>query len=272
MIRHRVQWLDLLPVTLAFILPACASGPPRGPSPAQIAGMEATTILVSPFNIVNPLPPELEGATRIVSTTLAEHLEANGKTVHQIAYRAGKDLWMASRKEVRDSGSRRTFENAAKVYARKLGEQVEYDVVIVPSVFVQNAKKGHSRTIRWDDTEQTLEYRGDSRAVTIASIYVKAASLFVYVLDREGDTLHSKQVGLELIQHMRFGAERGSGLSRRQDREAQLINDWQLVDDVPPIQDENRVRLGVGRALFPFLPEESPATIAVTPEAESGAK
>lgn len=48
-------------------------------------------------------------------------------------------------KEVRESGLPRNFKNAARVYAQKIGERIEFDAIIVPSIFVQNAKKsGHA--------------------------------------------------------------------------------------------------------------------------------
>lgn len=124
----------------AFVISACASGPPPGPSPEQIAGMNAKTILIAPFNIVSALPPELEGSTEIVKTALIDHLEAHGKTVHIIGFRIGRKLWSASMKEVRDSGAKRNFENAARVYAGKIGESVEFDALIIPSLLSRTPK------------------------------------------------------------------------------------------------------------------------------------
>lgn len=258
--------MGLLHLMLAFVLQACAAGPPPAPSPLQIAGMEARTIIVSPFNIVSSLPPELAGSIGIVSTALIEHLEAHDKEVHVIGFQAGRDLWRMSMKEVRESGLPRNFKNAARVYAQKIGEQIEFDAIIVPSIFVQNANKKRSRIVRWDGAEQKLEYRGDSRGVVVASIYVKAASLFVHILDREGNAIHTKRMGLELIQHLRFGGERIRGYSRREDSDAQLINNWKVVDDAPPIQDEERVRAGVAAVLSPYLSEEVPHPISEMPE------
>jgi hypothetical protein len=237
------------------VLPSCASGPPPGPSPAQIAGQEAKTIALSPFNIVSPLPPELAGSIKIVSTTLIEYLEAQDKKVYVLGFRAARDLWKLSVKEVRESGLPQNFKNAAKIYAHKIGEQLDFDVVIVPSIFVQNARKKRTRTVRWDGAQQMLEYRGDSRAVSVASIYIKAASLFVQVLNGEGDAIHTKRAGLELIQYLQFGGEHVTGSIRRNDRDAQLINSWKIVNDTPPIKDEAMVWAGIAAAFSPFLPE-----------------
>lgn len=248
----------LCPLVVGFALAACASGPPPGPTPAQIAGMQAETIAISPMNIVSSLPTELEGSTQIVVNALVEVLEAHGKKAVLIGYRAGRDLWRDSKKEVRESGLPPNFDNAARIYARKIGEQFEFDALIVPSIFIQNARKRRSSIVRWDDAEQSLEIRGDSRGVTLADVTVKAASLFVQILDREGNSIHTKRVGLELIQHLTYGAERGSGYSDREDRASKFINSWEMTNDVPPIQDEERVRAGVAATLSPFLQDDLP--------------
>ena len=232
--------------------------------------MNAKTILVAPFNIVSSLPPELEGSTRLINTILVDHLEAHGKTVHVIGFRAGRDLWQASMKEVRDSGQPRKFENAARIYAQKLGDAVEFDVLIVPSVFIQNAKM-RGRTVRWDGAEQRMEIEG-SRGRNSSNVYrgqggtlnVRAASIFIHVLDRAGDSIQTKRAGLEIIQHLEFKVERDGLAGSASEHVSQG-----LVNDTPPIEDEEMVRAGVAAALSPFLPEEVPAPAPEAPKADS---
>jgi hypothetical protein len=235
--------------------------------------MNAKTILIAPFNIVSPLPPELEGSTRLAGAALVEHLEAHGKTVRVIAARAGRDLWKTSMIEVRDSGQPRKFENAARVYARRLGEMVEFDALIVPSLFIQNAKM-RARTVRWDGAEQTIKIqgrggtnRGNSYQGNLGTLTVRAASIFVHVLDRDGNPIQTKRSGLELIQHLEFKVERKGGQSGTD----QLAQD--LVNDSPPIEDEEMVRAGIAASLSPFLPEEVPEEVpgptSETPEADT---
>lgn len=266
--------LPSLLLASVFVLSGCASGPPPGPSPEQIAGMNAKTILVTPFNIVSPLPPDLEGATRLVGSTLVEHLEAHGKTVRVIGVRAGRDLWKASMREVRDSGQPRKFENAAKVYARKLGEIVEFDALIVPSLFVQNAKM-RARTVRWDGAEQTIQIHGrggtnpgNSYQGNLGTLNVRAASIFVHVLDRDGNSIQTKRAGLELIQHLEFKVERKGGQSGTD----QIFQG--LVNDNPPIENREMVGAGVAASLSPFLSEDVPEELpspsdSETPEADT---
>jgi hypothetical protein len=252
MVEIRNRRVRLLPFALLCVF-ACASGPPPGPSEAELAGLAAKTIIISPFNVVSALPPELEGSTKIVSSALVAHLEAHGKTVRVMGFRAGRDLWKASMKEVRDAGEKRNFENAAKVYARKIGEHLEFDAVLVPSIFIQNARM-RGQNVRWDGTEERMEMRGSTGDNLYmgqgGSLNVRAASIFVYVLDREGKPIHEKRSGLELIQHLAFADEAEAGYSSRKTVRQELRNDQ------PPIQDEERVRAGVARVLSPFVAEE----------------
>jgi len=269
MTKNRYRRLSLLFIASSFLLLSCATpGPPPGPSPTQIAGQEAKTIILAPLNIVSSLPPELEGSTRMISATLVDHLEAHGKTVRVIGFRAGRDLWKSSMKEVRDSGEKRNFENAARVYARRIGEQLDFDVLIVPSVFIQNAKM-RARTVRWDGAEQKMVIEGgiNSKRANLyqgnmGTLSVRAASLFVHVLDRDGNSIQTKRSGLELIQHLEWRVEQKGGYSGRETVSQELVN------DTPAIQDKERVRAGVAAALSPFLSEEVPPPTTVIPEEE----
>jgi hypothetical protein len=264
MLRTRLRRLPFLVFASSFVISSCATGPPPGPSPAEIAGQQAKTIIIAPLNVVSSLPPELEGSTKMVTAAIVEHLEAHGKTVRVIEFRAGRDLWKGSMKEVRSSGEKQNFKNAARVYARRIGEQIEFDVLIVPSIFIQNAKM-RSRTVRWDGAEQMMEQRGSlgTKYMGLANtLNVRAASLFVYVLDREGTAIHTKKSGLELIQHVEFSTKERGGYSGTRDPVMELVN------DTPAVEDEAMVRAGVAAALSPFLSEEVPPPTTAIPEEE----
>jgi len=269
MIRTRPHWLPFLLFASFIVIPSCATGPPPGPSPEQIAGQQAKTIVVAPLNIVSSLPPELEGSTKMVRAALVEHLEAHGKTVHVIGFRSGRELWKDSIKEVRASGGKQSFENAARVYVRRIGEQIEFDVLIVPSIFIQNAKM-RSRTVRWDGAEQRMSIEGGGINSKRANLYlgnvgklnVRAASLFVHVLGRDGNSIQTKRSGLEIVQHLEWRVEQKGGYSGTEEVSQVLVN------DTPAIEDIEMVRAGVAAALSPFLSEEVPGSTLKIPEGD----
>jgi hypothetical protein len=204
----------------------------------------------------------------MVSAALVEHLEAHGKTVRVIGFRAGRDLWKDSMKEVRASGEKQNFDNAARVYARRIGEQIDFDVLIVPSIFIQNAKM-KSRTVYWDGAKQMMPIKGDINSKR-ANLYqgnsgtlsVRAASLFVHVLARDGSSIQTKRAGLEIIQHIEWRVERRGGYSGTEQVSQELVN------DSPAIEDKEMVRAGVAAALSPFLSEEVPPPTTAIPEEE----
>jgi hypothetical protein len=80
------------------------------------------------------------------------------------------------------------------------------------------------------------------------------------VLDRKGDSIHSKRFGIEIIEHLRFDVKRKGGQSGSETLGQVLIK------DSPPIKDKKRVRAGVAAALSPFVSEDVPPPITQTPE------
>jgi hypothetical protein len=230
-----------------FGLVACAADPPKPPGPVELEGMRAKTIVVMPFNIALPLPAELSSSPQLVSSALLKHLEERGKIIHRIDADAGEALWLASVVEVRDSSGPKNFENAARVLARHLKPQIDFDAIIMPALYVQNANTDFE-IARWDSANQRVEYIGRSRQEIKMPppMTIPAASLLIYVFDPEGNPIHSKRTGLELIQHMELQIDKQQGYDERT---------WVLKDDDPAIEDEIRVRAAVAHALYPYLPK-----------------
>ena len=209
--------------------------------------MRAKTIVVAPFNIALPLPTELKSSTRLVSNAIVDHLEDQGKIVHQVEMDIGKTLWVEATREVVSSGGPKNFETAVRVFARKVQQQIKFDAIIIPALYIQNANTNFEVAV-WDSANQRVEYEGRSRQEIEMPppMTIPAASLLVYVLDSEGDVIHSRRTGLELIQHMEIHVEKKQGYDKRT---------WALKDDDPPIEDEVRVRAAVAHALHPYLPK-----------------
>lgn len=238
-------WRPLLPLVLGLV--SCAVNPTEPPSPLQIAGLHATTVAVAPFNIALPLPAELESSTQLVSSALIELLERHGKDPRLVEIAIGKRLWIESALEISNSDRPQNFESAVAVFARKLRRTIDFDAIIIPSLYIQNAA-ANLEVARWDGASQAIEYIGRSRneIEMPPPTTIPAASLLLYVLDAEGHTIHAKRTGLELIQHMEIRIEKRPGYDKRI---------WTLKNDDPAIEDEIRVRAAVAHALHPFLPK-----------------
>jgi PAS domain-containing protein len=240
----RNNWRNLLPVVLALGLLSCASKSEPA-SPAQIAGMRAKTIAIAPLNLVLALPDELKSSAPLAAKALVEHLEANEKTLRAIDFRTAHALWLEATRDLAKSKEAKNFENAARIFTRKIGEKIDFDVLIIPSLYIQNARI-RDDIAYWDSAKQRIEFKGQSRweierseATTIA-----AASVLIYVLDRDGSVIHTKRTGLELTQHMAIQVEDRKGHDKRT---------WTVTNDVPALEDENRVRAAMAHSLSPFV-------------------
>ena len=240
----RNNWRVLLPIVLSYGLLSCASNSEPA-SPAQIAGMRATTIAIAPLNVVLALPDELKSSAPLAARALVEHLEAKEKTLRAIDFRTAHALWVESTRDLSKSKETHNFENAARIFTRKIGEKIDFDALIIPSLYIQNARI-RSDTAYWDSANQRIEFKGQSRweienseATTIA-----AASVLIYVLDRDGSVIHTKRTGLELIQHMEIHVESRKGHDKRT---------WTVTNDVPALEDETRVRAAMAHSLSPFV-------------------
>jgi hypothetical protein len=238
-------WRPLLPLLLLMV--SCATSPAEPPSALQLEGSRATIIVVAPFNIALPLAAELTSSTQLVSNALVEHIEDQGKKVHQVEMDVGKTLWVESTREVVSSGGAKNFETAVRVFARKVRQRIDFDAIIIPALYIQNANTNFEVAV-WDSANQQVEYEGRSRQEIEMPppMTIPAASLLVYVLDAEGKLIHSRRTGLELIQHMAIHVEKKQGYDKRT---------WALKDDDPPIESEVRVRAAVAHALYPYLPK-----------------
>jgi len=229
---------------LALGLISCASEI-KTVSPAQKAGMQASTIAVAPLNMALALPPQLESSTEIVDDAISQHLETRDKNIERLGYRFARSLWIESTKRVGQARGEPSFESGVKEFAKLVSSQVEFDALIIPTLYLQNAKAG-PRTTHWDSAKQQIEFIGRSRwEIEMPALStVPAASIHIYVVDRMGNMIHSRRTGIELIQHMEIHHTKRKGRDKRV---------WTLTDDDPAIEDPVRVRAAIAHALAPFL-------------------
>jgi hypothetical protein len=236
----------LLPILCALLcaLTACATEPL---TPLQIAGLEAKTIVVAPFNLALPLPERLEASTAMVEEALVDHLRSNDKQPLLIDDRVGKAAWREAILEISESGGQQNFETAIRVFNRKIHKKTPFDAIIVPSLYIQNAAS-NTEAARWDGTGQKIEFRGRARKEIEMPppTTIPAASILIYVFDSAGNQIHTKRTGLELIQHMEIHIKSQQGYDKRT---------WTLTDDTPAIESEVRVGAAVAHSLYPFLPK-----------------
>ncbi|MFP6655954.1 MAG: hypothetical protein VCB25_10015 [Myxococcota bacterium] len=248
MLKKRARGAALGLLAMIWWLPGCVGSPAARPTAESLAGTAAKVIVIAPLNVALELPATLRTSTEIVSAALIHHLEAHGKSVVRLDDQIGRRLWIESAREIRRSGAPKTFENAARVFARKIQTSIDHDAVIIPSLYLQNAAIQSNGSARWDGASQKISFIGQSRWKIDLPPFttISAASLLLTVLDRDGDSIHSKRTGLELIEHMAIHSKRSKGHDQKT---------WRLTRDNPAIEDPKRIAAAIKHVLFPFLPK-----------------
>ena len=197
--QHR--WRPLLPLLLGVV--SCATGSTEPPSPAEIAGSQAKNIAIAPFNIALALPDALKSSIPLASEALIQILEKQDKNVQLVSSGEGEALWIESALEVAKSSGPKSFESAARVFAGKLQRIAPFDAMIVPSLYIQNASVT-PEAARWDRARQQIVFVGRARKeIEMPALStIPAASVLIYVMDGNGEIIHTKRTGVELLQHM----------------------------------------------------------------------
>jgi hypothetical protein len=228
---------------------ACASAP-RNEASIQ-AGSAARILLVLPLNVAIPISDGLGDQSLAVWQELESYLQSQGKQLKTVSYRDARRLWLASIARARRAaeGGKADYATASRFFVRELRRHAEFDAVIAPSIFVQQANFTGTRA-SWDGVTRTIEIRRDNRDILRPALSgsrtARAASLHVVVFDAEGKKLQEGQGGLELL--VRARADEGFG---------QIVdNHFWLFEERPDYFDDNdHLREGIAHALAPFLPE-----------------
>jgi hypothetical protein len=235
-------------LSAAIVLLACAT--PRDPV-VMAAGDAARSVLLLPLNVVVALPAELEGPSDRVWQALASYVEAHGKQVRTVRLGDARHMWLNAIQRVESDGriAEGKFDVAAESLVQELGEHVEFDAVIMPSLFVQQARLS-GKHAKWDGVSRRVEVDGDvlhvGSIITATSLAgaTPGASLHVVVLGADGAKLHEAQAGLELLMCMKVEGEPGALLSERH-----IV--WEFRPEL--FENPADVREGVTKALDPFL-------------------
>jgi hypothetical protein len=233
---------------LAF---ACASAP-RYEASIQ-AGHAARVLMVLPLNVAMPIPTALGDQSLAVRQELESYLRSHGKRLKTVSYRDARRLWLASIGQARRvaEGEEADYDAVASPLVLELRRHAEFDAVIAPSVFIQQASMTGTKA-SWDGVTRTIEIHRDNRTIlrpaVSGSSTARAASLHVVVFDADGHKLQEAQGGLDLL--VRARADEGFG---------QMVdNRFWLFESRPDFFDNREhLREGIAKALQPFLPAPS---------------
>lgn len=221
------------------------------PKRSVLEGSPAHTLLVLPLNVTVVMPAELESSSPVVWKELELYLSAHGKKLKTVAFPVARLLWAQSIQRARsgEKGRRAGFDAAARLLVLELSRHADFDIVIVPSLFVQEAAFSGTRA-RFDGVERELDYEAYGReAKEIAARApvegaAPAASLHAVVLDAQGNKLQEGQGGLDLLVDVLVRTSR--------DGVAEPSFDFETRTDV--FANRDHVREGIEAALAPFLP------------------
>ncbi len=236
-------------LALALLL-GCAKAPPAGRT--VLAGNAAQTLLILPLNVSSVMPPELDSMSSFVRKELEIYLADHGKTLKTVAYPAARRLWLNSIREVRSGpdGQKTGYDDAARVFVRKLAQHADFDTVIAPSLYVQKAQIS-GRVARWDGVERELEIEEDGRkspripANAPLEGEAPGASLHAVVLDSKGVKIQEARGGLELLVSVRVQRNRRIPNSEPK---------FAFATRTDLFANRAHLREGIAEALAPFLP------------------
>lgn len=234
---------------LALLAEGCATSPQN--RLYRPAGADLQRVLLLPLNVVIAMPGELTSGAKRVDQALHGYLAERGKSIETLGLAEARKAWLASAMECKAVGRGcRGFDGAARVLARHLRENREYELLIVPYLLLRPARM-RLNNVAWDGVERRIERIGESNdgGFELDSGSIEAPSLAVFAFSSDGDKLFQGVGGLDLAHRLVFPPKRGSQALR-----------WtfELRDDL--FSDPALLREGVAVALDPLLPRSDVAT------------
>ncbi len=245
----------ITPILVAAALAALACASARTPSAEQAADtLHLGRVVLAPLNLGLRVPPELQDVGEPVWHELLRHFQAHDRQVAVIAPADAELAWMDAIAELERSGTTPDLPTASAHFARRLREQVDYELLLMPSLVLRSARV-HGRRAHWDGVHRRLRVRatpmngpiieigllGNHPEVSGLTGRIAAASLHVAVLSSDGRFVYQGLGGLDLIQE--------ATLDRRAPRKT-----WQLVPREAPFADVECLRQGIALAFERKLP------------------
>lgn len=205
----------LLAAVATLALAACAT--PREPSAA--AASEApdhlSRFVLAPLNVAVRAPAELNGEFGPVLDGLLGYFHAHDRSAKLLSPIRAERLWLESTLDLEDMPDRSAaLEIATARFARRVAEQNDYDLLVVPSVVLRPARM-RGLHASWDGVRRLVPNGSDvvnSAAADYASLpanmatvtglrgKVAAASLHVAIYRPDGSLWYEGLGGLDLIQ------------------------------------------------------------------------
>jgi hypothetical protein len=205
--------------------------------------------LLCPLNVAVSLPAEIASGAEPVYRELAAYLGEQGLQVEHLNLTEARRRWGEAAAEARRTGSK----DAAAIFARGLGEWLEFDAMLMPSLILQSVQV-YDNSGTWDGVRRrvamvNLPSRGrgveaDTLTKGIAfggiSASVLATSLHVTAFLRDGRLVFEGQGGFDFAQEADL-----SGAHRRS---------WELRRKPGLLKNPEVLREGVEIALGRYLP------------------
>jgi hypothetical protein len=209
---------------------------------------------VAPLNLGLRAPVELQDREEPVWHELLRYFQAQERRAIVIAPVDAELVWMDTIVELEQSGAAHDLPTASAHFARRLGEHVDYGLLLMPSLVLRSARV-RGRHAYWDGVRRRLHIRGAPMYGPITEIglpgnnpgiwglsgRVSAASLHVAVLSSDGRFVYQGLGGLDVLQEASL------------DRRAPSAT-WQLALREAPFADVEALRQGIALAFERELP------------------
>jgi hypothetical protein len=164
--------------------------------------------LVLPLNVIAKLPDDLAPGSERVEDDLAAYLREHGRQVRTISYDEARSAWRASVDECRrELGDCEDFALPARYLALRLRDAGDHDLVIVPYLRFR-AAKNCAEHVHWDQVERPVEktgpglYEDGTAAFEIDDVEMRAVSLEIYALTRDGERAFDGDGGIEVVDRL----------------------------------------------------------------------
>jgi hypothetical protein len=199
---------------------ACASA--RAPAPeAADAAARPGRLVVAPLNLGLRAPQELRGSEGRVWSELLRYLRQQDRALGALEPSGAERLWAAVVAELAASGAPPELGTASSRFARELRAQVDYDLLVLPSLVLRRARvSGYQAS--WDGVHRALPVREAllDKALIEATLpgvvvwgfrgRIAAASLHVAILGASGESIYEGLAGLDVVQELRRERQRGA--------------------------------------------------------------